>query len=472
MEEFMFLKVKVLYYYLILSLFMVGYSAAYTPIQQFIDTNGNGRMDSTDSYPLFRSGITEAVADPTIMELNGYWYISGTNAANNFHIYRTSDFVNFESFKYAFAGGANASGIMIGNRNFVGFWSPHLFYDPSHPQTVTLIFSAVSNVNSDGERSQFIVQMNSSDFQNATSYFDPSSVKSFYYRDASGNPKFDGGYSINKPIPASGDVYNYIGSSCGQLEPRKPTGATEIRSYGQRCWNACTWINNDAFLFIDTNPNVSWDNTWKRVLLYDWADAYGKTKNSSWGDHVAAHPVNDSLNEFFSTVRNISIAASVNKSANHRMIINGRTLYNGEITGSGTAWNMGGVAEAPSAIYLNQTNRYYVMYSRNCWDSSAYQLVYRMSAAGASSFASMADTWLNQYPQEYILLRNPYYADTSAEGFGSAEFFNINGQPCMIYHVKFRGSTQRTIMFKELTIQADGTFKPVLDTDISVFYKP
>jgi hypothetical protein len=225
------------------------------------------------------------------------------------------------------------------------------------------------------------------------------------------------------------------------------------------------------FVFID--PNRTSSDPWKRVMLYNWNDAASNLSFAHWGGHIAGHPLLHNNIQFDKNFETKPYAHARN--SNNQ--VGGK--YNGTVDINQQQWTGGGIAEGICAFYLPETQRYYLVYSRNTWDSAAYQLVYRMSAPGAP-FSSLAlPSFENQTIQEHVLLRAHDYTSGGEANFGHCDFFTLNDKPYLIFHMKpdyqrwlvggqwqtgFAGG--RTAFFKELTVEnvSTGKLKQLYET--------
>lgn len=222
---------------------------------------------------------------------------------------------------------------------------------------------------------------------------------------------------------------------------------------------------NDVSVYID--PMLPHDHPWKQSILYNWSHNRQDTPFTQWGVHIAATP----LSSWIRTNKNYSaipVAASINYN-NPIFDINGVWQPNGAMSISGTQWPGGGVAEGGTVLYIPLTQRYYVFYSRNTWDTSAYQIVYRMTAPGAP-FSSIAlpGGFADLNVPEHVLLRAPHLIG-GGQNFAQPHGFALNhadpppsgpaGKFMLAIHAKLHYETQpgvftgrRTVFFKELTV--------------------
>lgn len=453
-------------------------------ITQYEDSNSDQQIDALDYFNWrYGNGLPVKLADPTVMKLTseyGTWfYVTGT-WLGNFPIYRTQDFRTFTFHMYAFdeqnLNGSNQwrdpveERLYINNKWYENLWAPHLYIDPTHGtgpyQTIYLSFTGSESSTSTNDQSVFLSALRRSEFlawhtKNPVTddggRFDDARLGSWgprwYYYNPTNSPGspyyYDGGFSVGRAVPTSGAPLWLTGPGCGWLEAR-------LRGWAHRCHGAVSFMTLDSAVFFD--PNRDSADPWKRVFLYNWVDANADVPFWQWGNHIAAHPI---LTNHFQLDQNFSaIPMAMCRNTNNKV----SGLDNGTVNVSQQAWEWGGVAEAPSAIYLPQTNRYYLIYSRNTWDSAAYQVVYRMTAPGAT-FSSIQLPWfLDAGIPEQILLRANDFTAGGLANFGGAEAFTVKdssgtAHPYVLFHCKldyefapgvFTG--RRTFFMKELTV--------------------
>jgi hypothetical protein len=471
-------------------------------ITQYADANVNGKFDFGDSYSFTdpSTGQPVQLADPSVMAVTssyGTWfYITGTSSpTSNFSIWRTQDFVTLTLHMRAFeAHGGFGSGQKVcgdrlavknspyiypfwqcsGDVNYERLWSPQIYVDPTEQgsaRNVYLSFTAAPGPNGDTNYlSCFVAKTSLANFL-AWHNWNPNSdgprfadqrsqwfagpIQWYHYthnNTDSGTVKHDGGYSLGRNIPCSGDS-SLVKAGCGWLELRNPLGL----SY--RCHGAAPWIFQDSGVYFD--PNRASSDPWKRVLLYNWQDAsWSIDFNLWWGNHIASHPLAANqvrLNNAYS-----AIPVASNRNTNNKV----GSLDNGAADINNQQWEFGAVAEGATAIYLPDTDRYYLFYARNYWASSSYQIVYRMTEPG-QPFSSLIlpGGFLDRTAQEYVLLRSSTYTTPGGRNFGGADAFMLRDdtgvqRPYLMFHVKLDHETvpgswtgRRTIFVKELTVE-------------------
>lgn len=482
-----------------------------------VDLNGDGQLNTSDRYIFsLPGGAPLQLADPSVLQIGEWFYVTGTTDSGarwtgNFEIYRTRDFVTFELHMLAFGEqNPNGSGqwlddyqgfkrIHLNGAWYTQLWAPQLYIDPTEvgaDPNVYLVFAAVQN-HTNGERhSIFHVRMRRSHFLSwHNAGMNPWSGDGPRFADArhgqgfqawfaykpNNDPaqawRYDGGYGLGKLIPASGEVQGLLGPNCGQLEARS-------RGYSYRCHRAAPWMTIDPFVFID--PQVPNANVWKRVMLYNWDDKNPDVPAAHWGNHVAGAPLLG--NQFQFNVNGTAIPLAMARNANHK--VNG--LDNGTLDRNLQPWGWGGVAEGATAFYHRGTNRYYLIYSRNTWDSPAYQIVYRMTNPGQTFRDIQLPHFMDQNVNEEILLRATHYNVVGTANFGHPEVFTIrdefgNERYYLLFHVKLdydqvpgQFTGRRTLMVKELMLEPDGTGRlkrlheshADIDRDIRFFRMP
>ncbi len=437
------------------------------------------------------------LADPTIFRLtsgHGTWfYIAGTDDSQEFTnhtIYRTRDFTQFYVHMMLFDNfnmtGSNQwrDGYIrhINGTWFTLSWGPHLYLDPTEMpgpnRLIHMSMMAVWNDDDANGHTLFYASIREADFiawhdkdpwqddgirfADARAGFNFQPTWYFYTETNSPNPpyRFDGGYMLSKYIPCTGTEM-FLGPACGQLEQR-------LRGMSYRCHGAAPRMIGDPFIFFD--PNRSAGDPWKRVMLYVWMDAHNLVPFDNWGNHIAAHPMlfNYQLNSNHGTM-------PLAMDRNNGNTING--LDNGAVDAAIQQWPWGGIAEGMTAFFHPVTNRYYLIYSRNTWDSSAYQLVYRMTEPGQPFWSLQLSQWMDQDVTEHVLLRAWDYAVPVSQGgganFGHGEVFTIRDGAgvewfYLMVHCKLDYMTTpgvwtgaRTVFFKELTVENVQTGKLV-----------
>jgi hypothetical protein len=320
------------------------------------------------------------------------------------------------------------------------------------------------------------------------------------------NYLYDGGwaqggsaYPPTRFIPAGGSL-DLLGPACGQLEQR-------CVGLSHRCVGAATWMNIDPFVFVD--PQLANDGLWKRAMVYNWDDRNGgvnATLFSQWGNHVTAAPLR--AYEFVFDTRADVIPMATNRNSTAANLLHGPLLDprppegqcpdpyntygaagdfdNGASNNLAKEWNAGAVAEGVCAFYHPGFNRYYLLYSRNPFGSPAYQIVYRMTAAGQPFTSIQLPSFTATNQPENLLLRSDDFQVGGNQNYGHCEVFTIADSTgtdhyYLMFHAKWKDVAgvplMRTIFFKELTFTTDGTIRQLAengtpDVDIHKFRIP
>ncbi|HEX6900542.1 MAG TPA: hypothetical protein VF789_12535 [Thermoanaerobaculia bacterium] len=479
------------------SLAYVGPSPPLTWYQgtNWLDNNpADGLFNTNDRYIFsLPGGAPLQLADPSILRIGEWFYVTGTTDTaarwtGNFEIYRTRDFVNFQLHMLSFdERNLNGSGqwledyqgykrVNMNGSWFTQLWAPQLYVDPSDGGAdpfVYLVFSAVQESVDGGRHSVYHVRMRRSSFLSwhnvgmvpltgdGPRFADPRAGQGFQawfaYKpnnDPAQNWQYDGGYGIGKLVPTSGRVGGLLGPNCGQLVQRQ-------YGYSFRCHGSAPFMAIDPFVFID--PNLASGATWKRVMIYNWTDKNPDVASAYWGNHVAAHPLRSSHYELDVNGQTIPLAASRN--TNNK--VNG--FDNGSLAANLQPWSNGAVGEGATAFYHRGSNRYYILYSRNTWDSPAYQIVYRMSEPGQLFRDLGLSAFTDTAVPENILLRATHYNVVGTASFGHPEVFTLRDEYgderyYLLFHVKLdydqvsgTPTGRRTLMVKELTLEPDGS---------------
>lgn len=485
-------------------------------VTNWSDTDGNGFINALDQFNFCDgAGAMMELPGPTVMKLTAndetWYYFTGTGAdgsgLGNFHIYRTQDFTTFELYMKAFDRWETGSGppdqytdsnaqypndpaLYLNGKWFRKLVNPQLFVDPTQApgpdRWIYLSFTAAQNsTDTLQDCSVFLTRISQANFlawENQPDKYGNVSEPRFadsrygqnyswyHYRVGGGPAMYDGGWSMGHRVPCSGRPDALKGTGAGQLWEQEHGWAHNLVGPGE-------FMERDAFEFFD--PELNAGDPWKRVMFYVW-----KYENSAspaapgfsadpldFGFHISAHPMetNIEFNENYATI----VTAS-NRSSFYRMTFDGVPYDNGmvvqddpAITGTyGHHMNWGGVAESPSVLYLPETDRYYLFYSRNAYGAAAYQLVYRMTEPGAP-LSSLAMTWGDRTVPEYLLLRMNNAFQFRHANAGAAEAFMITDSsgvdhPYIATGLKLDAdpsdpepgqyTNHRTLFIKELTV--------------------
>jgi hypothetical protein len=457
--------------------------------------DGYINQNDTFNFVLSSGGGVISLADINFMKYTsayGTWfYITGTSTTQNFRIYRTQDFKSFEYHTLAFdnlnQNGSNqfVTGpyMSLNGQLYANMWGGELFVDPLEApgpnKKVYLAFSATKNTQDVQFGTCYVVSMAESDFLSwhsrtwsgdgprfADTRLDATAKPRGYYYTAdnstTGAHIQDGGYSKGYNIPSSGPWDELNGPNCGQLEMQPRFGCQF------RCQGSAPYAAVDVNVFFD--PNLAATDPWKRVLFYAWTCGSSDTNQFDiWGNNIVAHPLmagNLQVNSSYASIP-VAKARNINNPVG--------SLYNGTEDDRGNQWAGGGVAEGPAVFYLESTKRYYMVFARNVWEATGYQLVYRMTDRGAPLSSIILPGWFTDdtAPEKVLLRANNYtQAGPASSGggyanYGGANAFTLypdtsgkNPTTYLAFHVKFDYDTtlgvpsyNRTCFFKELTVE-------------------
>lgn len=514
-------------------------------IANFIDTNGNGFIDTTDTFP---SGL--AITDPSIAKIGSWWYVTGTDIEHNFRIYRTQDFQTYTPHMYAFdefnaavVGGVNQAGQRwsyapnptiaqsymeffdptipnIPGEKFWRMWAPHLYMDPVDANTVYLAFTGVRITDSyvvtsdfdDQYHSCYLVKMAKTDFEAwiGQNYQTFNGRRFNDRRHGDGSPfrygylyqnqdKFDGGYGVGRVIASTGDLSD-IGLNPGQLYRRYATGQL-LGGLGRWNMGRNTVLSIDPFVFFDANVNAT--PGWQRVLLSNYFFREDSFPSSFlyWGNSIGMTPLDTDNHHLYWTLGNYYYdTKEIAFCRNSHNRVDGLPLSGGSVSSldNGTLghlpeeWYWGGIGEGGSLFYNENNKRYYAIYSRNTYDSPAYQIVYRMSEPNkANVHEALSIGYGDSNADERVLLRSTEYQKRDRSNFGGSQVFSITNlatnPPTKVYYIIFHAKPrlsvypdlQQKTFIKELRFESgDGSITPMREgtdwasSDISWFRIP
>jgi hypothetical protein len=497
----------------------------------FTDINGDGFIDPGDSFPVARP----TTPDPSVMRLGSYWYITGSDSEHNFRIWRTTDFQSFTLHMTAFhesqtgnaagqrkGSGTNGMGQPDENNDYMEFynpstsatvskfwrmWAPHLYTDPADNTSVYLAFTGIrwgygdpysidfnTHPEEDQYHSCYVVKIAMADFvapSNGVYFCDRRAgyIEPYWYGYSSGGDRYDGGYSVGRVIPCTGN-FSLLGISPGQLWLRAvDAGGTLRGGFGRRNMGRNTVLSIDPFVFFDTNPAAT-SSPWARTLFANYLYREYQTSStfSYWGNSICMVPLNaDNRHLYFQTGNWYYDVKEIAFARNSRNQVDARPL--GQPTGSsirlnvdnGTVgaepeeWFWGGVAEGASTFYNVNNGRYYTIYSRNCYDSTAYQVVYRMSEQGkANVHEALSINYGDSEVMERVLLRGTEYQQFAGANFGHPQVFSLTNPAAssqtyyyIALHVKPRGTMypdlQQRVFIKELSFYPEDPLPSVVD---------
>lgn len=218
----------------------------------------------------------------------------------------------------------------------------------------------------------------------------------------------------------------------------------------------------------------------KRWMLYDYNDGAAPLTDAKRGNAVGAQAVT----EVPWIVRSDAGSWDRFYLGNNRSTFNPvNGLDNGLQTRVGGAWWWGGVAEASTAFEAN--GRTYLLFSRNGWDSAAYQIVSRTSEPGGilPSLALGGRHITNA--TEKILIRSHSYTNVAGgtncenifttasfgtpDAFAQPYWFGPDSEISSIgFAAKMDYSPRRTTFFKELHFEASDASLSTLEQPVGV----
>jgi hypothetical protein len=467
-----------------------------------LDVNGTSHyyITGTTGAPLVRTRFNQSTPDEVAT--------LGTQQANLI-IYVTTDFQFFAPYMTVFDDSQRDDRVItVGTKTYADIKSPHLYQDPADPSHIYLCFSAIEGPTNPpalaelfNDSSIYLVWISITDFLSwanldwyagqGTRFAGPGGGPPAWYGYqpvGSGSYYYDGGVQASGGnsqggvfIPAAGDphVLATIANRpiAGNLEARgRGWGHYNPTTNPASGWASHTYMADGPYVFVD--PKVTNGDRPDRWLIYDWTDAYGTRSSdpcvpapAEWGNSVCAHPLL-AVQYLFDSTRSAIFLAN-NQCTSNRITPSSTScaapvsINNGRADLHMNLWWWGGVAESSAAAYLPAADRYYHFVSRNTWDSSAYQIVYRISGreseGGRFEHLNLGSSAVFDVP-ETILLRSDRYnvpAPPGAAGgstsFGSPSIFEIRDgagatHPYMAFHAKFESSARRTIFFKELDV--------------------
>jgi hypothetical protein len=387
--------------------------------------------------------------------------------------------------------------VYINGQRAEQLWAPQLYMDPADPNTVHLSFCGVLGdfipstcggpPNMLPGRSIYVASISKSAFLagGLSNFFatNPAEPLAYFYKvnNGGGAELRDGGQAqgVNIPVTFDRTRWNACPPPCGWIYKSGP------QTYGYQCRGNNTMLGIDPFVYFDPLQSN------KRWMMYTWLD------DSAWqdwnGNHVAAHPMiaNRQMDAFGAPIPLAYKLHSMWWPGHDRGCVTSPCAAENWVwpnaqppdcwipngTSGASGGRMGGcggrfgVAEGPAAFARN--GRSYIMYSRNGWDSPAYGMFYRHAAAniGAMGIAHWGD---------YLTAEQPLVMSIEREkpdgiGFGHGEVFigpTRSGQPSkyyLIFHAKEAkvggvfpsGYSGRTVYFKELTFNTDGSIVPL-----------
>ena len=459
------------------------------PVNADYQSNTNGAFCLVDNkrfsgfgQPLWTFAINDrriTLADPSIIKVQDYFYVTGTSTTPapeqrpwieptydraNFPIYRSRDLMHWEFFNTVFPDQNRLSDTIQLNdgRRFCQLEAPQLVAPPPYFDPILLTFSAVENRSagfcSDAaarsyHTSAYVASISRASFL-AGGYFannDPQHRPEphwFTYTPennvSSSNFRYDGGYSVGHTVAQTG--------SAEQLGSRPGDAYWSGYRLCHGLMGCSSWLALDTFLFFDPANQQG-------QLLYTWSD--GNFENPDWrGNHIATAPI---LSPFFPYRMNAAASPrplAYMKNSTNRIagVDNGCFGPVGRVdTNNGPFPRC--VAEGAAVFIRN--GRYYLLFSRNYWDSPGYGVFYRTS----SSFDGLAlQSWNDLAVPEAPLLVSRDRALPYGASYGHGEVFQHAGRYYLMVHAKDGGAAgMRSVFFKELTFRDDGSIEPLSD---------
>ncbi|MBX3402018.1 MAG: hypothetical protein KF699_01270 [Phycisphaeraceae bacterium] len=307
---------------------------------------------------------TVPMADPTIMYLNGWYYVTGTSPAArdaNFAIYRSTDLVTWEPHMLAFSESGSQRKKLTGTDKFnpssytpspldqkqmlhgpfcdgcssdvyaltIGagdegnsalfrdLWAPHLFLDPNDCTAIYLSFTSRKVVNPKVctyplVRTVYYAKMSISAFEARTANFAAGGGQPWTYNYRIGQtPHADGGLTAGFPIPCSANLEE-------EMDPCNPAGQPgfQIRIWmdGEaEFWGPNINVQGRNLMALDTFHYFDPAASNKRWMFYTWV-----SDRAGWnGNHIAAHPMLNARNMDASASNlSIGVAYRYNTSSN------------------------------------------------------------------------------------------------------------------------------------------------------------
>lgn len=464
-------------------------------IDNWRDTGSSiGKYDESDYYNFkLLNGTKLWIADPFIMRMERtavpgefWYYISGTNDGFNLPIYRTRDFVQFQthmtSFDNSNRNGSNqervAGGMRIGPVTYNQVWAGSMMMDPDagggNPPIHMSFTARDSRTTRPDDHTLYHVAISKQNFESWHSMPSGSDGPRFgdyryafpgvnwfgYEINGVGTGwRYDGGHAKNRAIPTTAPWQNK-GPACGQLMERE---------WGllHRCMGSITAMYLESFFFVD--PQKAPGASWRQVFLYTWCDKDASISREHWGQHVAAASISVSPPRMSESTDILAMGFAKNQyNGEFTTRIDGTPGYvdNGSLDSNGNENSFASWAEGVAAFYNENNNRYYVLYSRNRFDGPSYQIVYRKTQAG-QPFTSLAMTyWADKTVLERVLISGSpgTSVDAYANNFGHGEVFWIRDHASnkkayyLVCHAtlddldgNLATEPKRTVFFKELT---------------------
>lgn len=246
-----------------------------------------------------------------------------------------------------------------------------------------------------------------------------------------------------------------------------------IHGFHWACIGPRTWMSGDPLVFFDHTDNcrpwITW--TWAQRSQLDASQNHVAAYPMAAGPHSQNYFVMDALyqNTKFPAAAGRTQPLQLFFAWNNHNAVNG--IPNGQIvagTGNQPAqWvpsdtnKPAGVAEGSDVFFYN--GRWYALASRNPFGSPAYQMVYRMTAAGDEQVESLHLPWNLTSPPvnapEHVLVASDWVLQATGgrnnaarTNYGHGQFFTAYGRPYVIFHKKLdvASGVPRRVFIKEL----------------------
>ncbi|MGE0615803.1 MAG: family 43 glycosylhydrolase [Bacteriovoracia bacterium] len=392
------------------------------------------------------------MADPTLLKIADTYYVTGTSDpyhTGNFPIYKSKNLVDWSFHATVFTDSLRGGGHIVNfgpGKKYCNLWAPQLYRHPDDVHTVYLSFTATEDSgsgicldpNSHKKNTVFGASITRNAFLSGAGFSAP--VRYTYPHGTS--QLTDGGYMAGHEIPVSGNNAD-VGSAPGQA----------FSVAGRLCLHvpgACrVWMALDSFVFFARpgHPN-------RQRMLYSWVN--NSSSNTFYGNNIAQYP----MSGHFEMDPNAEKPKALAYARNNTRPIGG--VPNGCYGSQSPMGPAGGpyycVAEGPAAFFQN--GRYYIVYSRNGWNSPGYGLYYRFTRVGGS-FDELEMNFSNANIQEHVLAESVNRVRPLGPAYGHGEsFVGPGNKRYFIFHAKDDGSGKRTPFFKEMTFRPDGTIVP------------
>jgi hypothetical protein len=453
---------------------------------------GSKFLFSSSSSPTMPRNFT----DPTVVKLGGWYFAVGNSSTANFDIYKSKDLVSWTFHMKAFSDDTDNNPLMLtlynrpnfalGERRFCRLSTPTIDPVPDANGMVRMYFSALEDraagrcgfENSTYQQTWYNttvmwVTMPLNNFLAANRRFDADvgEPKWLPFKNGVTAGAPDGGRSrgtewfipttvvFDSPLTNFGTlIRNGVAGAASRLaHDRSDVGPDVVRED--------TAMFGSPFVFRDPKNNG------KPWLLYDWMSwGPAPADNAHRGTHVAMFPLHpegwvdggdanykNPIYMAYARNRNFQIAGSPG-------------IDEGCSDANNAPWvNNACVAQRGSVFFNQNNNRYYFIFSRNLWDSSAHASFYK----GAISLDRLANPVLahDSDTRERRFLSGVDRSHPTAPIYGSAQIFEVPVDDKFVYYAAFHGTaprsdcqssnTCRTLYLKELSFDEGGNVLPL-----------